>query len=81
MVEDTACVKKETTDEVVEEDADKATSVKVEEEMKVESVGEAKPDEELKEGVGMQCESGDNTTDAYGVLLSIRSSVLGSVLY
>ena len=62
MVEDTACVKKMTTDEVVEEGAEEAPSVKVEEEMKVMSVEEAKPDEEPKEGVQMQCGSGSNTT-------------------
>ena len=36
MVEDTACVKKETTDEVVEDGAEEARSVKVGEQMKVE---------------------------------------------
>ena len=62
MVEDTACVKKETTDDVVEEGAEKAPSVKVGEDMKVESVAEAQPDEEQNEGVGMQCKRGHNTT-------------------
>ena len=61
MVEDAACVKKETTDEVVEEGAEEAPSVKVEEEMKVKSLEEAKTVEDPKD-VGMQCESWDNTT-------------------
>ena len=62
MVEDAACVKKQTREEVVEEGGEEAPSVKVEEELKIESVKEAKPDDEMKEGVGMQCESADNTT-------------------
>ena len=65
MVEDTACMKKETRDEVVEEGAEEARSLKVEEEMTAESKEDAKPDEEPKEGVGVQCESGDNTTSGY----------------
>ena len=40
MVEDTACMKKETTDDVVEEGAEEAATVKGKEEMKVESVEE-----------------------------------------
>ena len=62
MVEDTACVKKEATDEVSEEGAEEGPSWKVWEEMKVESVEEAKLDEEPKGDVGTQCESGDNST-------------------
>ena len=61
LVEDTACVKKETTDEVMEEGAEEAPSVDFGEGMKVEAMKEAKPDEEPKEGVGMRCESGNNT--------------------
>ena len=62
MVDDTPCMKRGTTDEVVEECAEEAPSVKVGEGTKVESVEEAKTDEEPKEGVGKQCKSWDNTT-------------------
>ena len=58
MVEDTACVKNDTTDEVVEEGAEETPSVKVEKEMKVESVEEANPDENRRRVSGCNAKVG-----------------------
>ena len=60
IVEDCACLKRESMDDVFEEHAEEARSPKTQEEMKVEFIEEAMPREEAREVVGMQCESWDN---------------------
>ena len=62
IVEDCACLKRESMDDFLEEHAEEARSLKPQEEMKVEFIEEAMPREEAKEVVGMQCESWDNIT-------------------